>query len=136
MGCEVGGGDLEAVEEDAGALEVHLIGSDADEDVGDGFLDPRAVLSVFEREGVVGEDGDALDAVVKAGELVAHGVGAAADAFAVQMNALVRFGRILLKLWMKCHMYPPGGISHVAETVVVAVWYIPKQVRGSKGSRC
>jgi hypothetical protein len=108
-GAEVGGGDLEAVEEDAGAFEVHLIGGDAGEDVGDGFLDGVAVLSVLKQEGVVREDLDALDAVMKTGELVAHGVGAATDSFVVRVNALVRLGRILLELWIEGHMYPPGG---------------------------
>jgi hypothetical protein len=36
VGLEVAGGDLEAVEEDAGALYVHLVGCEADEDVGEG----------------------------------------------------------------------------------------------------
>jgi hypothetical protein len=36
VGWEVAGGDLEAVEEDAGALYVHLVGCEADEDVGEG----------------------------------------------------------------------------------------------------
>ena len=41
---EVRGGDLEAVEEEAGALEVEVVGGDAAEDFVDGELDGGAVL--------------------------------------------------------------------------------------------
>jgi hypothetical protein len=111
LGGEVGGGDLEAVEEAAGSLEVHLVGGDADEDVGDGALDGVAGFGAVEGEGVVGEDvGHVGDDVVETGVLVVHGVGAAADAVGVGPDALVRLGWLVLELWEdgKGHRAPPG----------------------------
>jgi hypothetical protein len=100
--AEVGGGYLEAVEQDAGALEIHLVGGDALEHVGDGVLDPGAGFGVLEGEGVVREDVvDVGRLVVEAGVLVAHGVGAAADAFGVDVDALVRSGWLVGELWIE-----------------------------------
>ena len=48
---EVGGGDLEAVEEEAGAAGVELVGGEAIEDLADGLLDGGAVLGDGEGEG-------------------------------------------------------------------------------------
>jgi hypothetical protein len=112
LGTEVGGGDLKAVEEDAGALEIHLVGGDADQDLGDRGLEGVAVDRALDGESVIGEDLDAVHAVVEAGVLVAQGVRPAADAGGVQPDALVRFGRLVLELWMEVwHGYPPGYIS-------------------------
>ena len=91
VGREVGRGQLQAVEEGGGALGVHGVGGEAGEDVADGDLDGGAVLHAVEGEGLVGEDGGhVLGLVVVAGVLVAHGVGAAAVAVFVDVDALVR----------------------------------------------
>ena len=121
---EVGGGDLKSVEENAGAFEIHLVGGDADQDFGDGGLEGVAVDGALDGKGVVGEDLDAVDAVVEAGVLVAQGVGAAADAGGVQPDALVRFGRLVLELWMEVwHGYPPGISRDVIDTLWVVAGY-------------
>jgi hypothetical protein len=39
---------LETIEEDGGSLDVHLVGGDADDDVGDGVLDGVAVAGTLE----------------------------------------------------------------------------------------
>jgi hypothetical protein len=52
---EVEAGDLEAVEHEAGAARVDVIGSDALEDLADGVLDGAAVLGVGEDEGLAVE---------------------------------------------------------------------------------
>jgi hypothetical protein len=98
VGREVEGGDLQAVEEDAGSFEVHLVGCDADQDIGHGSLDGGAIDGWrSEREAVVGEDvGHVVDDVVEAGVFVVAGVGAAADAVVVDPDALVWLGRLLL----------------------------------------
>jgi hypothetical protein len=49
---EVGAGDLEAVEEETGALGVDLVVGDAEEDLADGELDGGAVFGHGEVEGV------------------------------------------------------------------------------------
>ena len=114
-GGEVAGDVLQAVEDDSGSFGVHLVGGDADEDVGESELEAVAVVDVFDGEGVVGEDGDALDAVMEAGELVAQGVGAALDAFGVGVNALVGLGRVLLEFGIEGHgVPPPGGYLRVS----------------------
>jgi len=40
---EVPGGDLEAVEDEAGAVDVNLVGSEADDDLAEGLLQGAAV---------------------------------------------------------------------------------------------
>ncbi len=109
--AEVGGGYLQAVEEDAGSFGVHLVGGEALDDVGDGLLDGGAVLGAGDGEGVVGDDvGHVFGDVVVAGVLVAHGVGAAADAFGVDPDALVRDGWVLLEFGIEQHGVPPPGV--------------------------
>jgi hypothetical protein len=85
MGREVGAGDLESVEEEAGAAGVDVAGGEALEDEADGELDGGAVLGDGEVEG--GEAGFAClwvgggaagGVVVVAEVLVAEGGGAAA----------------------------------------------------------
>ena len=49
---EIGGGDLEAVEEEAGAAEVDLVGGDADEDLGERALNIIAIGGRGHVEGV------------------------------------------------------------------------------------
>jgi hypothetical protein len=52
LAWEVGAGDLEAVEEETGALGVDLVVGDAEEDLADGELDGGAVFGHGEVEGV------------------------------------------------------------------------------------
>jgi hypothetical protein len=97
---------LEAVEEGAGAFGVHGVGGEAGEDVSDGKLDGGAVLHALEREGLVGEDGGhVFGLVVVAGVLIAHGVGAAAVAVGVDVDALVGLGWALAEFGIEGHGY-------------------------------
>ncbi len=101
LGCligfgEVGGGDLEGVEEESGAAGVELVGGDALEEEAEGGLDGGAVLGQGEVEGGVGvgwlggAGGWASGLVVVEAEgLVAEGSGAAAVAVGEDVAALV-----------------------------------------------
>lgn len=91
-GGEVGGGELEDVEEETGALEVDLVCGEAGGDVGESLLDGVAGAEVEDLEGVVLDDGrDGFGAVGVAEELVVHGAGAAAAAVLFEVvHALVR----------------------------------------------
>jgi hypothetical protein len=81
VGREVGGGDLEGVEEESCALEVDAVAGEACGDVGEGFLEGGAMVEVLDEEGFVLDDGgDVLAAVVVAHVVVVHGGGAAAGA--------------------------------------------------------
>ena len=95
MGREVEGGDLEAVEEEAGAAGVDGVGGDAAEDLADGELDGAAVFGQGEVEGGLAgatgaRAGDRLaGGVVEVAELFsAEGGAAAAAAFGVDVAAL------------------------------------------------
>ena len=92
---EVGGGDLETVEEEAGAFGVDVVGGEAAEDLADGELDGGAVLGQGEvKGGAAGSaslrPGDgAAGAVVEVAEgVVAEGRAAAAAAVGVDVAAL------------------------------------------------
>ncbi len=95
---EVEGGDVEAVEEEAGAFGVEGVGGDAGEDVGDGVLDDVGVLEGREDEdgveGVLAEVlGGAAGGVVEVAEaFAAEGGGAAAAAGEVDVAAEVARG--------------------------------------------
>ncbi len=54
---QVGGGDLEAVEDEAGAARVELVGGEAAEDFAEGGLDGGAVFGEREVEGSAGSGG-------------------------------------------------------------------------------
>ncbi len=97
---EVEGGDLEAVEEEAGAAGVELVGGEAVEDLADGLLDGGAVFGDGEGEGgglvlalgeVEGGDGAAGVglAVVEAEVLAGEAGAAAAVAVGEDVAALV-----------------------------------------------
>ncbi len=99
---QVDAGDLEAVEEQAGALGVDLVAGDAEDDLADGALDGSAVFGQGEVElglaatalgGVV--DGAAGGVVVVAELLVAEAGAAAAVAVGEDVAALVAFGFLL-----------------------------------------
>jgi hypothetical protein len=103
---EVGTGDLQAVEEDAGSLVVDVAGGDAAEDVVEGDLDGVAVVDGlhFEDADAAGERGvgEALAVVVVAEVLGAQGGRAAAVAVGVDVAAEVA------ALWVEfgMHGYP------------------------------
>jgi hypothetical protein len=100
---EVEAGDLEAVEEQAGAAGVDLVGGDAAEDFADGLLDGRAVFGVGEGEAGLAAlaRGRVLDGAAGVVVVVAEGFGAlgaadggaaAAAAVGEEMAALVLGG--------------------------------------------
>jgi hypothetical protein len=123
---------------------VHLVGGEADQDIGDGGLDGLAGFGALDGELVVGEDGRHVgDDVVMAGVGVVRGVGPAADSgFFVDPDALVRFAGFLVELWQERHETPPPGIyGRFVDTaggcgLVYTVWYRPGwarfEVRGSR----
>ncbi len=78
---KVGGGDLEAVEKQAGAAWVDLVAGDAAEDVDDGELETGAVVAVGEVE-VEGGLAAAARASVRGG--LARGVVVVAELFAAE----------------------------------------------------
>jgi hypothetical protein len=79
---EVEAGDLEAVEEEAGAPGVDVVGGDALEDLADGGLDGGAVF----REGQV-EGGAAAAALVWVGDGFSSGVVVVAELFLAEAGA-------------------------------------------------
>ncbi len=96
---EVEGGDLEAVEEEAGAFWVDVVGGDAAEDFADGDLDGSAVFGEGEVEGGLARATGARVAdglaggVVEVAELFAAEAGApAAAAFGMDVAALEALG--------------------------------------------
>ncbi len=99
VGREVEGGDLEAVEHEAGSARVDGVGGDAAEDLADGELDGSAVFGQGEVEfclaGATGARvGDGLaGGVMEVAELLAaEGGAAAAAAFSVDVAALEALG--------------------------------------------
>jgi hypothetical protein len=92
---EVEGGEVEAVEEEAGAFGVEGVGGDAGEDVGDGVLDDVGVFEARDGEdgveGVLAEVfGGAAGGVVEVAEVfAAEGGRAAAAACEVDVTAEV-----------------------------------------------
>ena len=107
--AEVGGGDLDGLEEEAGSLEVDVVAGEAGGDVGESFLDGGPVVEALDEEWVVLEDGgDVVGAVVVAHVLVVHGGGATAGAVVVVVHTLVRLGWFALEVFVVAGMwYPP-----------------------------
>ena len=99
VGREVEGGDLQAVEEEAGAAGIDLVAGDALEDFADGELDGGAVFGEREVEGGFGwgcgggfGEGFAGFVVVEAESFPVEGSGAAAVAVGEEVAALVGCG--------------------------------------------
>ena len=114
VGGEVGGGDLAGLEEECGALEVHVVGGEAGADFGEGVLDGGAVVEAGELERVVLQDGgDIVGTVLEAHDFVVHGARAAAlTGFFGVMHALVRDGWLKTVFLVDRHggsFRPPGG---------------------------
>jgi hypothetical protein len=96
---KVEAGDLEAVEEEAGAARVDVVGGDALKDLADGVLDGGAIFGEREFEGgaagaagVRVSDGPAGGVVVVAEVFAAEAWAAAAVAVGEDVAALVAFG--------------------------------------------
>jgi hypothetical protein len=87
LGCgellgEVEAGDLEAVEQEAGAAGVDFVGGDAVEDFADGELDGAAVFRVGEAEGAAAGAAGGAGAEFHCGNRAAGGVVVVAEFFA------------------------------------------------------
>jgi hypothetical protein len=79
---QVDAGDLEAIEEEAGAFGVDFVGGDAAEDLADGYLDGGAVFGVGQVEG-----GAAAAALARVGDRAAGGVMVVAELFVAEAGA-------------------------------------------------
>jgi hypothetical protein len=108
-------GDLEAEDEEAGALGVELVGGDAGEDLRDGELDGGAVFEDGQGEGFErglrggADDGAAGGMMVEAEVLAAQGGAAAAAAAGEDVAALeARLDGLGFGLEFGLHGLPPG----------------------------
>jgi hypothetical protein len=79
---EVEAGDLEAVEEQAGAAGIDVVGGDAAEDFADGLLDGGAVFGQGKVEG-----GAAASALLRVGDGFSGGVVVVAEVFSAEAGA-------------------------------------------------
>jgi len=113
-GGEVGDGDLEGLEEQAGPLEIHAVAGETGRNLGDGVLDGGAVVEALDEEWVVLDDGGNVVVVVGVAHvLVVHGGAPTAGAiFLGIVHALVGFGRLSVEVLEGCgHDFsstPPG----------------------------
>jgi hypothetical protein len=115
---EVEAGDLEAVEEEAGAARVDLVGGDALEDFADGGLDGGAVFGQRQVEG-----GRAAAAPARVGDGFAGGLVVVAELFLTEAGAGAAVPSV--KMWrhrycfgvsMVCGMcVPPHGVLYCAK---------------------
>jgi hypothetical protein len=113
---EVEAGDLEAVEEQAGAAGVDVVGGDALQDLADGVLDGGTVFGEGEVEGGAAAsallrvgDGSSGGVVVVAEVFSAEAWAAAAVAVGEDVAALVAFGCFGLWLDGVVHWSLPTG---------------------------
>ena len=81
---EDGAGDLEAVEEEAGAAGVDGVGGDALEDLADGLEDGGAIIGIGQREV---EGGAAAAALLRVGDGFSGGVVVVAEVFVAEAGA-------------------------------------------------
>jgi hypothetical protein len=90
------------LQQQAGALEVHVIAGEAGGELAEGALDGGAVVEVLEQEGVVFEHReDGVGTVVVAHQLAVHGDGAAAGAVLVgKVHALVGPGGFAVEVFV------------------------------------
>ena len=112
---QVAAGDLQAIEQEAGAFEVDFVAGDALQDFADGGLDGAAVLEVGQVEfggagaAVFDVLGGAAGGVVVVAELfVAQAFAAAAVAVGEDVAALKGLG---FGVDLAFHWYPPGYLS-------------------------
>ena len=106
---EVGAGDLEAVEQETGALGVDLVVGDAEEDLADGELDGGAVFGHGEVE--VGLVGSALTWVLHraTGGVVVVAEVFGAEAWAAAAVAVGEDVAALVAFWFGHVVYSPLG---------------------------
>ena len=81
---EVEAGDLEAVEEEAGAAGVDVVGGDAAENFADGKLNAGTIVGIGKRKV---EGGAAAAALLRAGDGFSGGVVVVAEVFSAQAGA-------------------------------------------------
>jgi hypothetical protein len=113
LGGQVVGGELEGVEDEAGAAVVDGLVGDADGDFAESLLDGGAILRTGEVELVVGDDeaeSGAVVLVVEAEQFVVQGVAAAAAVGLGPVGALVRFVWVTVSAVAVDHGSPPGCI--------------------------
>jgi hypothetical protein len=87
LGCgfgQVETGDLEAVEEQAGAAGVDVVGGDAAENFADGKLNAGTIVGIGERKV---EGGAAASALLRVGDGFSRGVVVVAEVFSAQAGA-------------------------------------------------
>jgi hypothetical protein len=113
---QVEAGDLEAVEEKAGAAGVDVVGGDALQDLADGKLDGGPIVGIGQRKV---EGGTAAAALARVGDGLARGVVVVAEVFAAQAwaRAALAVGEdvaALVLLWCfvgVVHWFPsPRGV--------------------------
>ena len=112
LGAERGGGDLDGLEQECGALEVDVVAGQAGGYVCQGLLDGGLVVEALDQEWVVLDDGgDVVGTVVIAHVLVVHGTGSATGSVLVGVvHALVRFRWFAVEVFVGgWHWVPPGG---------------------------
>jgi hypothetical protein len=81
VGGEIGGGDLEVLDQECGSLEVDMVAGEAGGRVGESFLDGGPVVKMLDEERVVLDDGgNVVRAMLVAHVLVVHGGSPAASA--------------------------------------------------------
>jgi hypothetical protein len=114
---EIEAGDLETVEEEAGAAGIDVVGGDAAENFADGLLDGRAVFGEGEVEGGAAAlallgigDGFPGGVVVVAEVFSAEAGAAAAAAVGEDVAALVLFGCFGFWLDGLVHWSLPTGV--------------------------
>ena len=122
---EVEAGDLEAVEEEAGAAGIDVVGGDAAENFADGKLNAGTIVGIGQRKV---EDGAAASALLRVGDGFSGGVVVVAEVFSAQAGAaaavavgedvaaLVAFGLVLhgvAPLWVLflCKVFEGKGLS-------------------------
>lgn len=112
--AQVGGGELEAVEEESGAARVDVVGGDADEELAERFLDVVVAGGSGEREGaaagdslVRANDGAAGVMVEVAELLVAHARASAAVVVGEDVVALELVVGLVVVDGGFVHGYPP-----------------------------
>ena len=107
-GGEVAGGELDGVEDEAGATAVDGLGGEADGDLTEGVLDGFPVAGAGEVEFVVRNDGGGgIVLVMEAEVLIVHGVASAAAVGFGPEVALVRFVWIAVGAVAVEHGCPP-----------------------------
>jgi hypothetical protein len=107
---KIGGGDLQGIDDQAGALEIDAIAGEPGGHVGERLLDDNRARKVDDLEGLILDDG--RDGVVAVGEthvVVVHGAGTAAAASFGGVHALVRNGRLAGEVGVIGHWGTPRG---------------------------